>query len=354
MSNKVNKGEWAELLVFLKALADGKIYAADEKLEKIENLFYMILSALKNEDGVLKEYLRSKDGNRIILLENNDFCLEIPISEFTSFSDILFNSIKNGTGTFEIPEIEPFLNKLNLRKIKANNDTKKDILFKIHDDYTGTEPIIGFSIKSYIGSKPTLLNASGATRIQYRLTNELNNDTIELINNIEGRTKIKDRVQAIKDRNIKLEFDKVLNSTFNRNLQMTDYRMPEILSNLFLCSYFVNGKSIPEVVKLYCNEYNEDIEIIAHKVKDLLVSIALGMEPNTKWNGLEDANGGYIVVKDNGEILCYHIYDRNKLREYLYRNTKFDSPSSKRTSAGLISTDENGEQKFLLTVQIRF
>ena len=41
MPNRVNKGEWAELFVFLKALSDGKIYAADEKLEKIEELFYV-------------------------------------------------------------------------------------------------------------------------------------------------------------------------------------------------------------------------------------------------------------------------------------------------------------------------
>ncbi|HEM5209197.1 TPA: HpaII family restriction endonuclease [Streptococcus suis] len=46
MPNKVNKGEWAELFVFLKALSDGKIFAADERLNKIEHLFYTILSAL--------------------------------------------------------------------------------------------------------------------------------------------------------------------------------------------------------------------------------------------------------------------------------------------------------------------
>lgn len=120
----------------------------------------------------------------------------------------------------------------------------------------------------------------------------------------------------------------MINETFNRNLQTVDYRMPEILGNLFLESYFVEGKSISDVVDKYCDEFSEDKEIIIHKVKDLLVAVALGMEPNTKWTGLEDANGGYIVVKDDGEVLCYHIYDRNKLRNYLFRNTKFDSPSS--------------------------
>lgn len=353
MPNKVNKGEWAELFVFLKALADGKIYSADENLEKVEEIFYVILSAIK-QDGILnKEYQRIELTNKVLLLENNIECLEIPFGEFEYFSQVVLDSIKSGKGTFEIPEIEPFLQKIKVKKIKANSDSKKDIVFKIHDDFTGAEPIIGFSIKSYIGSKPTLLNASGATKVQYKLSRPLSSFEVEFLHNIETRTKIKDRVEFIKNQGVLLVFDNMVSETFNRNLQMVDYRMPEILGHLFLMSYFVEGKSISDVVDKYCGEFSEDKEIITHKVKDLLVDVALGMEPNTRWTGLEDANGGYIVVKDDGEVLCYHIYDRNKLRNYLFRNTKFDSPSSSRTGAGLITT-HNGEQKFSLTIQIRF
>ncbi len=86
-------------------------------------------------------------------------CVQIPIAEFEHFSSVVLEAIKTGTGTFEIPEIEPFLSKIRITKIKASSDDKKDIVFKIHDDFTGAEPQIGFSIKSYIGSKPTLLNA---------------------------------------------------------------------------------------------------------------------------------------------------------------------------------------------------
>ena len=32
---KGNKGEWSEIYVFLKLLADGKLYSADENLEII-------------------------------------------------------------------------------------------------------------------------------------------------------------------------------------------------------------------------------------------------------------------------------------------------------------------------------
>nr|WP_293789585.1 HpaII family restriction endonuclease [Streptococcus sp.] len=283
---------------------------------------------MKQEGAINKEYKRIEFTNKVLLLVNNLECIEIPYEEFEFFSQIVLESIKSGKGTFEIPEIEPFLQKIKITKIKASNDSKKDIIFKIHDDFTGAEPIIGFSIKSYIGNKPTLLNASGAIKVQYKLSRPLSTYEVEFLHNINTRTKIKDRVEYIKDKGVLLDFDSMINETFNRNLQMVDYRMPEILGNLFLESYFVEGKSISDVVDKYCDEFSEDKEIIIHKVKDLLVAVALGMEPNTKWTGLEDANGGYIVVKDDGEVLCYHIYDRNKLRNYLFRNTKFDSPSS--------------------------
>lgn len=353
MPNKVNKGEWAELFVFLKALSDGKIFAADERLNKIEHLFYTILTALNLHEEFKKEYIRDSNTNCIILEENGRELLRVPIQEFKQSADILLKAIQNGTGTFEIPEIEPLLTKLKVDKIKASNDSKKDIIFKIHDHFTGTQPFIGFSIKSYIGSKPTLLNASGATRIHYRCSSDVSEKLREQVHSISTKNKIKDRIQCLKENKVELIFDSLPNSTFERNLQMIDYRMPEILAYLFLTSYSVNGKSVSDVVKTYCQLYNEDMELVEYKVKDLLVAIALGMEPNSKWSGLEDANGGYIVVKEDGEILCYHIYDRNKLREYLYRNTKFDSPSSKRTGAGMFFS-ENEQEKFSLTVQIRF
>ena len=47
-----NKGEWSEIYVFLKLLADGKLYSADENLEIIENIYYEIKSYM---DIIVKE-----------------------------------------------------------------------------------------------------------------------------------------------------------------------------------------------------------------------------------------------------------------------------------------------------------
>lgn len=99
--------------------------STDENLEKVEKSFYVILSAIKQEGAINKEYKRIEFTNKVLLLVNNLECIEIPYEEFEFFSQIVLESIKSGKGTFEIPEIELFLQKIKITKIKASNDSKK-------------------------------------------------------------------------------------------------------------------------------------------------------------------------------------------------------------------------------------
>ena len=52
------------------------------------------------------------------------------------------------------------------------------------------------------------------------------------------------------------------------------------------------------------------------------------MTPGKFWDGLDKATGGYIIVKRNGDVLAYHLYNRNYFEEYLLKNTQFDRPSA--------------------------
>ena len=51
MSDKMsgNKGEWSELYAFLKLLNQGRVYAADENVKKIEDVYYPILKIIREE-----------------------------------------------------------------------------------------------------------------------------------------------------------------------------------------------------------------------------------------------------------------------------------------------------------------
>ena len=44
-----NKGEWSEIYVLLRLLADGRIYAADENLQRLENVYFPILKIIREE-----------------------------------------------------------------------------------------------------------------------------------------------------------------------------------------------------------------------------------------------------------------------------------------------------------------
>ena len=63
--------------------------------------------------------------------------------------------------------------------------------------------------------------------------------------------------------------------------------------------------------------------------------------------------GGYLIVTDNGEILCYHIYDKNEFENYLLANTKLETASSSKHRFGEIY-EEKEELYFKLNLQIRF
>ena len=77
------------------------------------------------------------------------------------------------------------------------------------------------------------------------------------------------------------------------------------------------------------------------------------MMPAGVWNGIYDATGGYLVVKDDGEVLSYHIYNKNKFENYLYYNTKLETASSSRHDFGKVYL-ENGKMYIKLNLQIRF
>ena len=52
------------------------------------------------------------------------------------------------------------------------------------------------------------------------------------------------------------------------------------------------------------------------------------MTPAKKWEAKYDSVDGYIVVKKDGDIVCYHTHHKNQFLDYLSNNTKFESKSN--------------------------
>ena len=149
--------------------------------------------------------------------------------------------------------------------------------------------------------------------------------------------------------------------TFKNNLLFLDCCMPRFVAECLLIDSLSDSVSdIKDAVKgvVAQNPFNftgkNKGAFYEHKMKVLLLDAALGMTPAKEWNGRYDANGGYIVVRKDGEIVCYHFYNRNDVEDYLYCNTRFERASRSRYKYGSLFRGADGNVYIRLNLQIRF
>ena len=358
-----NKGEWSEIYALFKLLGDKELHPGNSEIKKIQNLVYPILRILRTEANRNFEYSIEDD---IVVISGNEEIFRIPISEFQEKAKYLLSEIKSNSGTFSIPEIEEFMHSINCLTLKASSTAKTDITIVVHDQRTGLQPSLGFSIKSKLGSPSTLLNAGETTNFIYEIEkNSLTKQDIEYINSLfvkkGGKLKsdIKGRVKAIYEKNAKLSFVNPQKQIFCNNLILIDSLLPQILASVLLQFASSNYSSLVDLVRITEEENPLKFDttnkhlFYNYKIKRFLTDVALGMMPSKVWAGEYDATGGYLIVKADGEILCYHIYNKSEFENYLIANTKLETASASKHKFGEIY-EENNELFFKLNLQIRF
>lgn len=353
-----NKGEWSEIYVFLKLLADGKLNAADANLNAIPNVFYPIIKILRQESSLNREY--TVNGNiRISDGEGNELFV-LSIQQFVNQSQKLFHKLRTAQGrSFAFGEIESFLNSIHINTLSASKTDKADITIVVHDLNTGMQPKLGFSIKSMLGHKSTLFNPGNTTNFIYELIGNtpLN---IDEINGIFDSPKIPNRLEYIKSKGFNIVFVNIQSPTLKLNLQLIDSDLPQILAELLLIKYSsFRSASLTSMLNelIIKNPLNFDLSqghpFYEYKIKNFLTDSALGMTPAAIWRGQYDATGGIIIVKESGEIVCYHIYNRNEFQSYLLNNTRLEQASTTRYKFGDLY-QENGHIFIKLNLQVRF
>ncbi len=351
-----NKGEWSEIYTLFKLLGERELCAGNAELNKLD-VIYPILSVLR---GGGEPTFSIEDKYVAVVGSEGEELLRLRSSEFLRQAEALLDSISNGDGSaFSVPSAQSFMKKVGCKRLKALSSDKTDIKLVLHDFRTGMNPCLGFSIKSELGGDPTILNASQATNITYKLVGaKLRASTIKRINLLDKQD---DRMQAIRDVGCTLEFFEIENSTFKNNLLFVDGLLPELVALCLAESYAISGsKTVKQIVARvakgnpfsYGGANREAFYL--HKFKRLLLDAALGMKPATEWNGFFEANGGYIVVRADGELVCFHFYNRNEIEEYLVNSTCFERPSRERHGYGSLYQDRNGDTFIKLNLQLRW
>lgn len=361
-----NKGEWSEIYVLLKLLEEGRLYAANENFERKEDQYFIIQSIFRGMDDGLRYDIPEKilkplqDNSNIEIFYNDRKIDELSQVEIGSNADILLSAIKAKSSVFDVPEIGSILKRMKILSVKADRGQKADIFMQLFDIYTGYQQRAGFSIKSEIGSKPTLLNPSGATNFIYNIESrdsylrEMQFDEFKRIN--QDYEKIRQRITKLTEAGYELTFEMMDSQVFESNLELIDSRMKQIVAEALLYYYRDGISNCREIVEKLCENNTlkfRNCKAYELKFKRFLTAIALGMKPAAAWDGRDEANGGYIIVTKGGDVVAYHIYNRNYFEDYLLNNTRLDTPSTGRYDFGKVFME--GEGKFIrLNLQIRF
>lgn len=359
MKIKANKGEWSEFYAFLKILSDKKLSAADKNLEILPEKFFIFKKVFRDESGQeLKVFDLTGEEIRILNKKGN-LLKEFPTFKVSEKILKIFEKIKSENHTtFEISEAQDILDDLLCTSIKAKNSSKADIEAEIYDRISDTIVPLGFSVKSIVGGASTLLNAGKTTNFIYKVSG-LNDKVINEINSINTKSKIQDRIKKIIDNGGKIEFKEMARKEFEANLKKIDTVFPEFMAKMILDSFSSKVSKVSDLVENLSNskelkeKYNLSYSDYEFKVKNFLHSTALGMVPSKIWDGFTKAHGGYIVVRSDGVVICYHLYNRDEFLSYLYENTKLEKASTTRHGYGFLYQDKD-EILFNLNLQIRF
>ena len=248
-----------------------------------------------------------------------------------------------------------------VKALKKQFGGKNDIFIEVRDGQTAIVSVMGFSIKSKFGHNPTLFNAGSSSQYLFRLSGC--DDTImkefNAITDGKGGRAWSGCVQYLRSHRIGTEFARTQYPVYGENLYLVRESMARIMA---WCVHdrLLTGEPehrVKETVERMAAANplgvgNPDI-YYEKAIKDFLMAGFTGMTAGSKWDGKEQVNGGYIVVMDDGDVICYHSNDRESFRDYLYRNTYFEYVSADKYNWGYI-VKIDGEYYLPLNISVRF
>jgi hypothetical protein len=364
-----NAGEFSEIYVAAKLLADGKVPVIDRKGNR-SGAYIPIHGIGRTERDNKRVYIQRGDSDYHCAVNEE----MMPAKSYDALSELasrLLYEIRTGKSdesrkatplTFYCPSAEILVGELSLSGLKAKSGEKADLELRITDLFSvnGVRDA-GFTIKSMLGSAPSLTN-SGATIFRYKVSCE----NLAVLDDLATSDMAgKPLIRKLMDLpGFRYDFQCVESEAYADNLRMIDTLFaPMLAAALFQYYQVVGGRfslifgDVRFLAKLreVCGT-DENLPFFIHKFKDFLKQSALGMQPKKRWEGSNEVTGGALIVQPDGQVVCLCTDKDSDFRDYLFENCHFDTPSSGDGAGKLcaVRKDENGNYLIRLSLQIRF
>lgn len=370
-----NKGEWSELYAFFKILTEGRIYTANADYERVGNVFLSVLSVIREEiKGFVYRYGRS--GSEVVIKLNGTEVKRVPNEKFIEQTKRIWklvNSAKDKRGTLSDSVIDTFLGEVFIKALKSPAKKTSDYFGGTIDimletqDKSGVIRNMGFSCKSDLSSPATLFNASSdATNFSYRLEGNMTDELMARFNGLcdrRGNISAVDRMTMLKENGVEPIFVGCVKPLARVNLiKSGGLEMPAIVGAMLKCFYYERvgrkttvAETIEYLVKYDPARYGFDdlYNTYYTKVAKLLYDQFTGMRLGSEWSGRAEVNGGYIIVKKDGDVVAFHSTITDEFKDFLVSKLRMESPSHKRHK-DMVIEKVGGDYFLKMGLQFRF
>lgn len=345
-----NKGEWAEIYCLLRVMYERQLLGVNHELRRTEEIFPVFGGFLKLE---ATQNLKFKLGEDAICFENESLQYRVEYGEIDQLSINAFKVIQSAKGTFRVEAVESFFKKLNCHNLKANAKDKADLRLSLWNPFAQEKDYFGFTVKSFLGANPTLVNASKPTNFTFRTSIPIQNKSCF------ASLKSKKLCAALLEHQANLKFESMDNATYENNLMKIDLSLPTIIAEVLKTYY--SSKNIKQVKDLVAKvrELNplqlKNTMLYEDKITDFLFYSAVGMVPNQEWTGREDIEGGCLIVQESGSVKTFYFLKNDYIayfRRYLFERAYLDTASNSRHGFGSLYEKE-GQVFLKLNLQVR-
>lgn len=368
----MNRGEWGEPYTALRLLGDRKLFLSDENGDVNPEEWMEVLKVVRQETANrLVTYSCNVNNMDIDIEVNKQFTSRIPAKHFLRIAEMLKADISGASGrSFNVSkEVLDFIERAEMHHLKAKSIEKSDIIISARDPRNSiVRENIGFSIKCEFGENPTLFNTAKASAAKYRISG-MNAQLMNQINSIvdsKGHASVTGRCAQLRKSNCKLFFSgyeyaaREKCCAFQENLDQINPRLPKVIERM-MWNHFMEGQAEIDIATVTnriimenpCGISRGDSKY-PYMVKMFLYSAYCGMTASTLWDGRSTVKGGYITVKDTGEVVANYALESESFKNFLFSHCYLDFPSTDKGHGDYGRVyEENGEYFFKLNFQIR-
>jgi type II restriction enzyme len=344
-----NRGEWSELYAIGYLITRGGGYGADEFAKLDPSIFYKVLQIVDNPSG-LSETIYKLHDREVEVFQNGVAVIriakdEIAIKVTSFFEDLLIHTQAHA---FSLSSGQELMKLIHKDKLSASSSLTADLHLVLEDIETKTEtPIKGFSVKSEIGSPATIFNASRSTNLTYKISGKGIPKPFEKINAVKAN------IEDLTKSGFILEFEKFDNPTFEKSLKNIDSNLPQYLAEVLLAYTHSSTTRMDKICEISFPKSDKNSDLKIQKVKKFLSAASMGLKAATEWSGYPEDFGGMLLVKKDGDVLFYYLYNMKKFEDYLFNNLRFETPLAMRHGFGQVYKE--GKDFFIkLNLQIRY